>query len=306
MKRRLLMIIFVLLFVIGSFFYGFRRRSPQLLLIEDDLISYGHLTSISPRIPRRIHQTYLSRTVPDQWNITVQSVLQHNIDFEYYLWSHEEMAQFVQEHEPEFYRDTYRHYRYEAQRIDSFRYVVLFHLGGIYIDMDNGAKRSFHSLLNTLEALDPQIHHLAAFPPDDALGLQSDFQVTTPTHPFYRQLIDRLTHFHHDYLLHHLTILLSAGPLYVTVQEHFFHASKDGIVRTLEWKMYHQMFHWKVNGATWHGRDTTILLFLFYHRQQILRILLTILISMIILILFIRCYSQRKQRSIRRLPYLYL
>ena len=179
------------------------------------------------------------------------------------------MDAFVRQHEPEFYRNTYATYRYDMQRIDSFRYVLLFHVGGIYIDMDNGCNRPFRELVNTMEALDPDSPHLVLFPVDEVYGLQSDFMISTAGHPLYKQFISRLHHFNHYFFINHLTMLLSAGPLYASVQERFFNRTDKQVVRFLDIKVYHSMF-WKTNGGTWHSRDTQMLLYLYYNRHRLL------------------------------------
>lgn len=256
------------------------RCSPAFILTREDFLRYRNESNrCSKRIPRRIHQTYFNRTIPLQWNRTVESVLKLNPNYEYYLWSHDQMKNFVEKTEKDFFLKTYRNYPFEAQRIDSFRYVVLYHLGGIYIDMDNGLKTSLEDILLTLECLDPLSESICGFPPDDAFGLQTDFQISSSHHPFYRQLIDNLHLFDHNYYLHHLTILLSAGPLFVTFQEKYFPTLENKqMIRHFHRQMYLEFVHWKVNGATWHRFDTKLILFIFYHRQQLFRLFIFIFI----------------------------
>ncbi|CAF4829103.1 unnamed protein product [Rotaria socialis] len=143
------------------------------------------------------------------------------------------MHAFVRKHEPEFYKNTYITYKYNIQRADSFRNVVLYHLGGIYIDMDSGCNRPFKDLLATLEALDPDSPHLLAFPTDDGFGFLIDFIVSTAGHPFHKQLISRLHLFNYNFLFHYLTVYMSAGPLYVIIQERLFKSSEQQAVRIL-------------------------------------------------------------------------
>jgi mannosyltransferase OCH1-like enzyme len=145
----------------------------------------------------------------------------------------------------------------------------LFHLGGIYIDMDNGCNRPFRELVATMEALDPVAPHLVLFSTDEAFGLQTDFMISTAGHPIFKQFISRLHLFNHYFPIHHLHILLSAGPLYATVQERFFNRTDTQVVRLLDHNVYRSMF-WKTNGGTWFGRDTRVILYLYYNRHRIL------------------------------------
>lgn len=250
--------------------YALQRHSPQLFISEKDLSRYANVTWPRRRIPRVIHQTYRTYDIPVIWNISVQSIIETNAnEFKYRRWSHADMDAFVQKHEPHFYRNTYVTYKYDMQRIDSFRYVLMFHLGGIYIDMDNGCNHPFHEIVVTMEALDPYSPYLALFSPEDIAGVQTDFMISTAGHPIYKQFISRLHLFNCNFLLHHLTILLSAGPLYASVQERFFKQTDQQVVRILDSKVHRSMF-WKTNGGTWYGRDTYILFDLYDNRHRIL------------------------------------
>ncbi|CAF2143869.1 unnamed protein product [Rotaria magnacalcarata] len=241
-------IIIIVLILIRTVRYALRRRSPIKYVNEADLSRFGNVSWPQQRIPRVIHQTYRTHDVPEIWNSTVQSVMKMNVgDFEYRRWSHFDMDAFVRQREPDFYRNTFVHYAYDMQRIDSFRYVLMYHIGGVYIDMDSACYRPLREFVTTLEALDPDAPYLALFPAEDAFGVQTDFIAATPGHPIYKQFISRLPLFHHYFLIHHITILLSAGPLFASFQERFFHQTDQQVVRILKNKVYITEF-WKTNG----------------------------------------------------------
>ncbi len=264
-----ILIVISILLIRHGIHYALQRHSPQLSINGKDLARYANVTWPQRRVPRIIHQTYRTYDIPVIWNISVQSIIETNVnEFKYRRWTHAEMDAFVQKYEPDFYWNTYFSYKYDMQRIDSFRYVLMFHLGGIYIDMDNGCNRPFREIVATMEALDPYSPYLALFSPDDVSGLQTDFMVSTSGHPIYKQFISRLHLFNRNFLLHHLTILLSAGPLYASVQEHFFKQTDKQVVRILDNEVHRSMF-WKTNGGTWYGRDTYIILHLYYNRHRI-------------------------------------
>jgi mannosyltransferase OCH1-like enzyme len=169
----------------------------------------------------------------------------------------------------------------------------MFYLGGIYIDMDNGCHRSFRELVTTVEALNPDASHIAIFSSDDAVGLQTDFMISTANHPIYKQFISRLHLFNHRFLIHHLTILLSAGPLYATVQERLFCQTKEQVVRLLDKEILRSMF-WKTNGGTWFGRDTLIILYLYYNRDRILWYCKMFAIWLVVVFIVIVLYRQER------------
>ncbi|CAF1187408.1 unnamed protein product [Adineta steineri] len=265
-----------------------QRYSVKKSLMEKDLLKYANVSWPQHRIPRIIHQTYRTYNIPEIWNTSIQSIIETNYkDFQYHRWSHEDMRLFVQKHQPEFYRKTYINYKYDMQRIDSFRYVLMYHVGGIYIDMDNGCNYPLKYIVTTMEALDPYSPYLALFPAEDTFGLQTDFIISTSNHPIFKQFISNLHLFNHNYLLHHLTILLSAGPLYATFQERFFNQTEKQIVRILDNQIYNTIF-WKTNGGTWFERDTLIILYIYYNRNIILKYCVIILIFIIIIIILFK------------------
>jgi mannosyltransferase OCH1-like enzyme len=268
-RKRLLIIsiiglgIFVLLLVP----YIINKRLKYVIssrtVYESDIIRYSNSTLAKVRIPRIIHQTYRTHDVPPKWNLTVQSVMEKNIDnFKYRRWSDDEIHAFVKEYEPHFYRKTFINYPYNIQRVDSFRYVLMFHLGGIYIDMDNGCNRPFRDLINTLESLDPYATYLAAFPLMDSFYVDIEFLISSAGHPLYKQLISRLHLFNHNYLIYWWTIFMSTGPTYATIQQLLFSSSQQSVVRLLGYPLLRPMFIRKENGLSWIREDQDILRYL--------------------------------------------
>ena len=158
--------------------FAWQNHPPPRMVYNTDVIQNANSTSARRRIPRVIHQIMAytktwGHDVPSQWNASYQSVLARNVgEFEHHLWTDEKISTFIQKYEPEFYKNTYVTYKYDMQRVDSFRYVLLYHYGGIYLDMDNGCNRPFKELLATLEVLDPDSPHLTAFPRSEAFGVK--------------------------------------------------------------------------------------------------------------------------------------
>ncbi|CAF1038348.1 unnamed protein product [Rotaria magnacalcarata] len=277
--------------------YVWHYRSPTPMVYEADTIRYANATWPRRRIPRLIHQTYRTHDVPAIWNGTVQSVMEKNIgEFQYRRWSDIERDALVEKYEPHFYWNTYVNYPYDVQRIDSFRYVLMFHLGGIYIDMDNGCNRPFRELIATLEALDPDSPHLAAFPGRISFGVENDLIISTAGHPFHRQLISRLHYFNHHFILHFWTVLISTGPIYVSIQERFFSSSQQAVMRLLDPPVFRPIFTRKENGFSWVRKDTRIAFFLNDHSTSLLWLCKIFTFILILLVLY-KKYKIKLRRS---------
>jgi mannosyltransferase OCH1-like enzyme len=276
----------------------FRRPSSQVFLTESDINEYTQQKNLNNthlrRIPRIIHQTWKTQHVPLHWNETVETVRQLNANqFEYRLWTDDDMHKFVREKEPYLYKHTFLTYRLDIQRVDAFRYVILYHLGGIYIDMDNGCSQSFDSLINVLEAIDPESIHLTAFPRTNPVGVSNGFMISTKGHPLFKILISRLSLFNHNYLIDYLTVMLSAGPLYLSINEFYFDkSSTQSAIRVIDEIVYSSIYTWHTPGNSWHGRDARIILYIYHLIRKSSRTIFYVLMLVIILIILVVLYRR--------------
>jgi mannosyltransferase OCH1-like enzyme len=284
------------------YFIFFRRCSPRLLLTESNLIEFDRQNHQNlRRIPRIIHQTWKTHHVPIRWNRTVESVQTLNIgQFEYRLWTDKDMHKFVREKEPYLYRHTFLTYPLDIQRVDAFRYIILHRLGGIYIDMDNGCLRPLDSLLNVLEAIDSQSTHLAAFPRTSPIGISNGFMISTKGHPLFELLVSRLSLFNNNYIIDYLTVMLSAGPSFLSINEFYFDTSVGrSAIRILDEIVYSSIYTWHTPGNSWHGRDARFILYIYYGlRRSFVKILysLSVIILCIVILLFYRCRFRRQRK----------
>ncbi|CAF3321444.1 unnamed protein product [Rotaria socialis] len=280
----------------------FRRRSQRVFLTESDIYEYTNEKYSNHkqlhRIPRIIHQTWKTTDVPVYWNATVESVRKSNAHrFKYLIWTDDDMHDFVRQEYPYLYRHTFLKYPLNIQRVDAFRYLVLYRMGGIYIDMDNGCRRSFDSLLDVLEAMDPEVNHTAAFPRTSPIGISNGFMITTKGHPLFKILVSRLPHFNRDFLVDYLTVMLSAGPLYLSVNEFYFNQiSHQSIIRIIDENVYSSIYTWHTPGNSWHGRDARIILQIYHTWRRKPRVILyCFLLIITLIILGLLCFRRNKR-----------
>lgn len=296
--------------IISFLFYYIilRRRSTRVFLDTSHITEYNLRKSVNdthhPRIPRIIHQTWKSKHVPSHWKEAVQSVQQLNADqFEYRLWTDEQMHEYVRQVEPEFYKQTFLTYSLDIQRVDAFRYVILYYLGGVYIDMDNGCRQSLESLLTILETLDSHAIHLASFPQTVPVGVSNGFMIATKEHPLFRLLISRLSLFNHNYLVDYLTVMLSAGPTYLSIIEFYFNSeSSQSAIRVIDDRVYSGIYTWHTPGNSWHGKDAKVILYIYHSFRRVSRKIfygICFLFSCILLFVFARYYLREKRNRFR-------
>lgn len=128
-------VVFVL-YLFGGFGGTFdtRARGPYAG-VRGPLPSEPRAGGPQPHIPKIVHQTYKSRTLPAnyaQWKRACEAT---NPEWEFKLWTDEDNLKLIQDHYPELL-ELYLGYDVTIKRIDMVRYTYLHHYGGVYLDMD--------------------------------------------------------------------------------------------------------------------------------------------------------------------------
>ncbi len=180
------------------------------------------------------------------------------------LWTDAASRDFIAENYP-WFLDTFDRYPYNIQRADAIRYFVLYHYGGIYMDLDIGCNRP----------LDPLLVHPVVLPKTIPVGLSNDLMFSAERHPFLEQTIHSLTAFDYNWILNYPTVMFSTGPMFLSMQ-YGLYVSKhpttaDSEVRILPKALYgknakpgeapHSFFaHYY--GSSWHADDAAFIGFL--------------------------------------------
>ncbi|KAH8105909.1 nucleotide-diphospho-sugar transferase [Cristinia sonorae] len=257
------------------------------------------------RIPRIIHQTWKSETLPPKWVNVSQSCRDINPDYEYMLWTDASAREFIAEHYS-WFLDTYDGYTYTIQRADAIRYFVLNHYGGVYIDLDIGCIRPLDSLL---------AYHVI-LPRTIPVGVSNDLMFAEKGHPFMAQTIHNLVTFDHSWVLNYPTVMFSTGPMFLSAQYGLYTASHPptrenpgGEVRILPKSLYgknakpdeapHSYFtHYY--GSSWHADDAAFIGFLGKWGKVLMWIGLAVLFFGIVR-LILAPHSKQRRYSLRRI-----
>lgn len=160
-------------------------------------------------IPKIVHQTWKDANIPSEWKAGVDSVNAYNPDYKHIIWTDETMEAFVKEKYPEFLQ-TYNSYTYPIQRCDTFRYLVLYTYGGVYMDMDMVCKKELTDLLK---------YDLVLAKSSNIGGtVTNSFLMSEPNNPFIGYCIEQLPKYvdSFSYFGKHLHVMFSTGPLFLT------------------------------------------------------------------------------------------
>lgn len=183
------------------------------------------------------------------------------------LWTDADSRDFIAREYP-WFLDTFDAYIYPIERADAIRYFVLYHYGGVYLDLDVGCRRRLDRLLVNSVILPKTI----------PVGVSNDLMFSEKGHPFMAQTIHNLVTFDHSWILNYPTVMFSTGPMFLSVQYGIWTASHPpaddvpgGNVRILPKSLYGknakvedvpQSFFTHYYGSSWHADDAGFIWFL--------------------------------------------
>ncbi|WP_268225315.1 glycosyltransferase family 32 protein [Sinomicrobium oceani] len=141
------------------------------------------------KIPKILHQTWKNENYPEHFKPLVKSWIENHPDWEYRLWTDEMNRNFIKENYPDFL-NTFDNYPVPIQKADAIRYFILFHYGGLYVDIDSEAFRNVESILTGQEECvfvkEPQEH---ANIHNKKFIISNAFMASTPKSHFLKEII---------------------------------------------------------------------------------------------------------------------
>ena len=129
--------------------------------------------------PKIIHQTAPADESkwPPIWKPCQESWKKNFPDYEYRMWTDEDLDEFIKTKYAWFY-PTYMGYPKKINRIDAARYFILYEYGGIYADMDYECVKNFEHLI-------PKGKACAAESPHPVEKYQNALMISPAKHVFW-------------------------------------------------------------------------------------------------------------------------
>lgn len=154
-------------------------------------------------IPRIIHQTYFSRNLPDELKENIERIKGMNPGWEYRYYDDSDIDDFIRTNYGQYVHELFSRInpKYGAARADLFRYLLMYKIGGVYLDIKSSTGRPLNDVLK------PADRYLLSVWDNDAGGEHQgwgkhpelrhvsggEFQqwhiVAAPGHPFLRVVI---------------------------------------------------------------------------------------------------------------------
>ncbi|KAJ4399440.1 hypothetical protein N0V91_009449 [Didymella pomorum] len=153
----------------------------------------------SPLIPRTIHFIHFADlyrrhdgtpSLPETARSHAPELcLKFNPSFEIRIWNETEAHTLIETEYPWFI-PTYDTYKHPIQRVDALKYFVLYHFGGVYMDLDIACRRP----------LEPLLQFPAWFPEASPLGVNNDLMANTASFRILPQIFysEEYTFFGHS------------------------------------------------------------------------------------------------------------
>jgi len=149
-------------------------------------------------IPKIIHQTWRSHTLPNVFQNILERNKVTNPDFEFKLWTHSPdghtIDDFIKQEYPDIF-DIYINSQMGVQKADIARLAILHHYGGVYIDLDILTIKPISKLIDcnssyVYAAMEPEDQTMAIFKRDDVLC--NAFICAPAKHPIFRTALDEI------------------------------------------------------------------------------------------------------------------
>ena len=250
-------------------------------------------------IPKIIHQTWKNKDIPEKWKKSSDEWQRLHPDWQYVLWTDEDIRNHIQQHHPDFL-ELHDNYEYPIQRADMIRYFVLHDFGGVYCDLD------LYPTENIEKYITCNLDHFVYSANSDCFT--NAFMISPVHSANMKNIINNLKNDLPWWAFgKHLKVMTSTGPLFLTkilydskdtfcvlpkyifnpysVTEDFTQKKEGAAIGTLE-------------GSSWHSWDSSFYNFvlkyrLFFITFGILFVLLTIIGLIYYIIKFRRCRESK-------------
>lgn len=136
-------------------------------------------------IPKLIHQTAKTADIPPKWQKFQTRLKELHPDWTYKLWTDADNLAFVAKEYPDFLR-VFQGLPKNIMRADVIRYLLMYRLGGLYMDLDYEMLKPFdlveHDIVLPWEGGHDVEHRLIC----------NSIFASAPGHPFWKMAIDDL------------------------------------------------------------------------------------------------------------------
>lgn len=288
---------------VKTFFHNFDQHAGVVLHQSEVVRNYEAKPGFHQDeavVPRVLHHIFHNWTdpqnevLPPEYSQRRQSCMDMTEGWEHWLWSAERSREFIADEYPWFLH-TYDNFRMPIQRVDTLRYFLIRHYGGIYLDLDNPC----------LTSLEPLRYYPAWVVDGGAGSLSNDGIAGQPNHPFWIMLTNSIISYAWNYPLPFLTISYATGQWFETEIWEKYHAQLPATERPLTRILTdappgdpETIFFFRDEeggGGTWTNWDNIMFDWIAYHNTEFISIIVLVVGALLVGLLFLvrRCRASR-------------
>lgn len=146
-----------------------------------------------PAIPKIIHQIWsgIDEPLPSLFHNLGETWREYHPGWTYEFWDNDRMTGFIEEFYPQ-YADVYNRYPFHIQRWDAIRYLILYQMGGMYVDFDYECMENVEPLLagkTCAFAMEPAVH-AELF--NKTMVFNNALMASVPDHLFMKKVIEKV------------------------------------------------------------------------------------------------------------------
>jgi len=194
------------------------NKPDGMMFLQEKLLLFSAESRKKIIIPKIIHQIYEDPAGPPANLLNVaESWKENHPEWEYRFWDKKMINSFLETQCADFLQ-YYNSFPFNVQRWDAIRYLILYHIGGLYVDFDYECIKPLDALLTESTCcmgMEPTFNSKYYGKP---LIVGNALMASTPKHPYMAAIIkDLKTNFHVDYKHNDAKqILESTGPFMVS------------------------------------------------------------------------------------------
>ena len=240
-------------------------------------------------IPKIIHQIYWdfsgnNNPIPNEWKKFSKTLRDNHKNWKYKLWDDKSCLNLIKTYYP-WFLETYNGYKYPIQKADAIRPFILYHEGGIYLDMD----------FTCIKNIDKFFKKQGVYLLESAhFGITNAFMASSKNHPFWKivmeeQIKNKEKKF---YQTHHFYIMQSTGPSLITncikkYKNNDIHILSKNLFNPCnvcgDCKLNNNLYCYTLHSKSWSKLDSQIINHIYCNYKKIaLYILIIIIISKLI------------------------
>lgn len=179
---------------------------------DSGCIHNNTFNSSHQQIPKLIHMMWKSNDLSEEYRHNLESCKRVNSHYQLIFWNDSSIEQFLMNNYI-WFMPTYRSYENNIEKADVARYFIIFHYGGIYMDLDMECVSDFKTIFSLAKK-----EFSIIIGEGLGGGLTNSFFGATKNHPFIKKLCLSLGHYFHipKEVSAYWSIISGTGPLFVT------------------------------------------------------------------------------------------